>query len=62
MPDHRVVGDNVRHHGLGVSRLRGMKTTGLLGRPRGLDELVPAFQFKEPHPRPARTNRDHLYP
>jgi hypothetical protein len=36
---------NVRHHGLGVSQLRSMKATGLLGSPRGLDQLVPAFQF-----------------
>jgi hypothetical protein len=50
MPGHRVGGDNVRHHGLGVSRLRGMKTMGLLGRPRVLDELVPAFQFKSISP------------
>ena len=36
---------NVRQHGLGASQLRRMKATGLLGRPRGLDQLVPAFQF-----------------
>ena len=56
------VGTDVRHHGLGASQLRSMKATGLLGNPRGLDQLVPDFNSEEPHPRPARTHRGQLYP
>ena len=44
------LGTNVRHHGLGASQLHSMKATGLLGSPRGLDQLVPALILRSPIP------------